>query len=183
MITIMTQTASVPSVDLQPAVGGNCLYEEGQHGTFVKVTFRTPSFIAASMVWARCATRLVAKPNPTYIRSPSETAAPTSRLRADRAQEDETILHERPIFGPSKCSVRPTWIRQDRSDPGRLQNSVRVTHQAVFMTAPSITTPALTYFHSATSSLRASATIVDFLRRPPFCLTRSLNHKVSAAFG
>jgi len=42
------------------------------------------------------------------------------------------------------------------------------------MTAPSMTTPALTYFHSATSSLRASAIIVVFLRRPLFCLTRSL---------
>jgi hypothetical protein len=29
---------------------GSCLYEEGQHGTFVRVTFHTPSFIAASMV-------------------------------------------------------------------------------------------------------------------------------------
>lgn len=33
------------------------------------------------------------------------------------------------------------------------------------------------------SSLRASATTVVFLRRPPFFLTRSLNHKVSAACG
>lgn len=52
-----------------------------------------------------------------------------------------------------------------------LQNSVRLTHQAVFMIAPSMMTPALTYFHSATSSLRASVTIVDFFRRPPLCLT------------
>ena len=33
--------------------------------------------------------------------------------------------------------------------------------------APSITTPALTYFQSATSSFRASATIVVLRRRPP----------------
>lgn len=47
------------------------------------------------------------------------------------------------------------------------------------MTAALVTTPALTCLHSATSSLRASATIVVFLRRPPFCLTRFSNHKVS----
>ena len=46
--------------------------------------------------------------------------------------------------------------------------------------ASSMTTPAVTYFHSATSSLRASATIVRFLKRPSFCCTRSLNHLLSA---
>lgn len=66
-----------------------------------------------------------------------------------------------------KCLVHIPWVSGNR-------------HQALFMTAPSMTTPALTYFHSATSSLRASATIVAFLRRPPFCFTRSLNHKESA---
>jgi hypothetical protein len=52
--------------------------------------------------------------------------------------------------------------------------------QGVFVTAPSMTTPALTYFHSATISLRASATIVFFFRRPSFCFTRCLNHRLSA---
>ncbi len=51
------------------------------------------------------------------------------------------------------------------------------------MTAPSMTTPALTYFHKATSSLRASATIIDFLKRPPFCVTRSLNQQDSLELG
>jgi hypothetical protein len=41
----------------------------------------------------------------------------------------------------------------------------------------------LTYFHSATSSFRASATMVVFLRRPPLWLTRSLNHRASADCG
>lgn len=49
--------------------------------------------------------------------------------------------------------------------------------QAAFMIGPSMTTSALMYFHSATSSLRASATIFASLRRRPFCLTRSSNHK------
>ena len=36
--------------------------------------------------------------------------------------------------------------------------------QAFFITAPSMTTPNVTYFHSATSSLRARATMVVFFR-------------------
>src|SRR5712692_9835996 len=40
-----------------------------------------------------------------------------------------------------------------------------------------MTTPAVTYFQSATSSFRASATIVVFLRWPPLRLTRSSNHR------
>ena len=34
--------------------------------------------------------------------------------------------------------------------------------------------PAVAYFHSATSSLRASATIVVFRRRPPLRLTGAM---------
>ena len=54
---------------------------------------------------------------------------------------------------------------------------------AAFITAPSMTTPAVTYFQSATSSFRASATMVVFLRRPPLRLTRSSNHRASADCG
>ena len=56
----------------------------------------------------------------------------------------------------------------------------RAYRQAVFITAPSMTTPAVTYFQSATSSFRASATIVVLRRRPPLRLTRSWNQRVSA---
>ena len=52
-----------------------------------------------------------------------------------------------------------------------------VTGYAVFMTAPSIATPAVTYFHNATSSFRAKATIVA-LRRPSI-FVRSRNHLLS----
>src|SRR5215831_16647870 len=38
------------------------------------------------------------------------------------------------------------------------------SHATGFMMAPSMTSPALTYFHKATSSLRASAVIATFLR-------------------
>lgn len=45
------------------------------------------------------------------------------------------------------------------------------------MTTPSITMPAFTCFHKATNSLRASATIIVFLKRPPLRATRSLNQQ------
>ena len=37
-----------------------------------------------------------------------------------------------------------------------------------------MTTPGFTYFHSATSNLRASATIALFVIRPPFDWTRAV---------
>src|SRR3954449_12541491 len=55
--------------------------------------------------------------------------------------------------------------------------------QACLRTAPSIRTPAVAYFQSATSSLRARATIVVLPRRPPLRLIRSRNHTVSADCG
>jgi hypothetical protein len=86
------------------------LYEERQYGTVVRVTFLLSVGCCGIHGLSPIAkTRLVAKPDPTYIRSLFETAAPTSRLRRTRAQEDETIL-ERGHFKPNSCSVRPTWI-------------------------------------------------------------------------
>ena len=76
-----------------------------------------------------------------------------------------------------------------RDPPGRDQVlgmgrlGLKDAAQAAFITAPSMTTPEVTYFHSATSSLRARAVIVTFLRRPPSRLTRSSNHRVSADCG
>jgi hypothetical protein len=58
-----------------------------------------------------CMTRLVAEPDPTYIRSLFKTAAPTSRLRRTRAQEDETILGDGCSSHASSRFI--TWIRQD----------------------------------------------------------------------
>ena len=46
-----------------------------------------------------------------------------------------------------------------------------------------MTTPAVSYFQSATSSFRASATIVDLRRRPPSRLTRSWNQRASVDWG
>jgi hypothetical protein len=55
--------------------------------------------------------------------------------------------------------------------------------QAGLRTAPSGTRPVLTYFHSATSSLRARATIMVLRPRPPAWRTRSTNHRLKAEFG
>ncbi|MDP9810081.1 hypothetical protein J2W42_002942 [Rhizobium tibeticum] len=46
-----------------------------------------------------------------------------------------------------------------------------------------MTTPAVTYFHIATSSFRARAMIAVFLYRPPFWVIRFLNHWLSVEFG
>ena len=51
------------------------------------------------------------------------------------------------------------------------------------MTAPSITTPLVTYFQKATRSFRARATMVVLRIRPPFRCTRSKNHWLSAEPG
>ena len=62
-----------------------------------------------------------------------------------------------------------TWIRQgNHSLRIKICFSQTLALQAFFMIAPSITTPELTYFQSATSNFRASATIIGFFRRPLF---------------
>src|SRR5271166_4738743 len=107
-----------------------------------------------------------------------ETAAPTSRLLRAGAQANETIL---PI-GISGHGLS----RFIHLDPPELIRSWKIANlfsacrQATFITAPSMRTPAVTYFHSATRSLRASATMIVFFMRPPLRLTRSLNHRASA---
>ena len=102
-------------------------------------------------------------------------------LAAVGAQEDETIL----AYGFSGHGSS-RFVHLD--PPGlirswRFEDSVSVYCLTVFITAPSMTTPAVTYLHSATSSLRASATMVVFLRRPPFRLTRFSNQRASADCG
>ena len=84
----------------------------------------------------------------------------------------------RPVRSPG--SARTDQVLVEGGDCGRI---LKARVQAVFITAPSITWPVVTYFHSATSSLRASVTISAFLTRPPLALTRSSNHSVKAEFG
>jgi hypothetical protein len=102
-------------------------------------------------------------------------------LAAHRAQEDENHSRKRRLR-PWLASVRLPGSA--RTDQVQEDDGVRlVCRQAAVIAAPSMTTPALTYFQSATSSFRASATIVVFRRRPPLRLTRSWNQRVSAECG
>jgi hypothetical protein len=128
-----------------------------------------------------CLTRPVSEHDQPHIRSPLETAAPTSRLRRAGAQANETIL-------PIGISVHglPRFVHPDPPElirSWRFANLFSAYRQATFITAPSMTTPAVTYFHSATKSLRARATMIVFFMRPPLRLTRSLNHRASADCG
>ena len=101
-------------------------------------------------------------------------------LAAGRVR-DETILSIGILGDGYHRFVHPDPPELIRS--WKIRNLVSACRQASFITAPSMTTPAVTYFHSATSSLRASATMVVFFRRPPLRLTRSLNHRASADCG
>ena len=116
-------------------------------------------------------TRPVSEHDQPHIRSPRDGGCTNIPLAAGRAQEDETIL-ENGFSGHAKVRFvhldPPGLIRS-----WKITDSVSVYRQAAFITAPSMTTPAVTYFQSATSSFRASATIVVFRRRPPLRLTRS----------
>ena len=84
---------------------------------------------------------------------------------AARAQEDENHSRDRHLR-PWRTSVRlPGSARTDQS--WEMTKFGLCARQAAVITAPSITTPRVTYFQSAISSFRANATIVVFRRRPP----------------
>ena len=128
-----------------------------------------------------CMTRLVSEHDQPHIRSPFATAAPTSRLRRARLRKTRTIL-ENGVFSHG-------LLRFVDLDPSGLLLSwglrdwLGAYRQAVFITAPSMTMPAVTYFQRATSSFRATATIVVLRRRPPLRFTRSWNQRASAESG
>ena len=88
-------------------------------------------------------------------------------LAAGKAQKDETILTVG-VGRPCHAVGSSTWIRRGVL-PRRTSDGIdEIDNQAALTIAPSMTTPAVTYFQSATRSLRARATIVVFFRRPPF---------------
>ena len=128
-----------------------------------------------------CMTRPVSEHDQPHIRSPFATAAPTSRLRRAGLRKTRTIL-ENGVSGHG-------LLRFVDLDPSGLilswglRDWLGAYRHAVFITAPSMTTPAVTYFQSATSSFRASATIVVLRRRPPLRFTRSWNQRASAESG
>ena len=79
-------------------------------------------------------------------------------------------------------AVRPPGSARADQAPGDWGQG-RQLAQACLRTAPSIRTPAVAYFQSATSSLRARATIIVLPRRPPLRLIRSRYHTASADCG
>jgi transposase len=114
------------------------------------------------------------------IRSPLVTVAPTSRLRRAGLRKTRTIL-ENGVSGHG-------LLRFVDLDPSGLilswglRDWLGAYRHAVFIAAPSMTTP-VTYFQRATSSFRASAAIVVLRRRPPLRFTRSWNQRASAESG
>ena len=90
-------------------------------------------------------------------------------LAAGQAREDETILR----YGFRSHAIhrfvhpdRPRLIGPRQIGYGRFGN--KAGYQAApLITAPSMTTPWVTYFHKATRSLRASATIARLRPRWP----------------
>ena len=79
----------------------------------------------------------------------------------------------------------PAYPGYDEADQAS-QDSVillRPATQSVRSTAPSGTTPFVTYRQSATMSLRAIATIVIRRSRPRSAPTRSRNHRLSTESG
>lgn len=96
-------------------------------------------------------------------------------LAADTVSRDDTILQRRLFEAMSFAgSSTEDLARPDRS--WRVLESIGVYADGFVRRAPFITTPAFTYFHSATSSFRARAMIAVFLYRPPFWVTRAMNH-------
>jgi len=99
-------------------------------------------------------------------------------------------LHQHPAFGGWDSGGRDhslgrlveangyfgsaTWIRQDRSGPCGWG---QIVAGAAFITAPSMTTPAVVYRPMAMRSLRARATMIVLRIRPP-SRTRSWNHRL-----
>src|SRR6266404_8848375 len=116
-----------------------------------------------------------------HARSNSHSVVARGELHQDsacggQAREDEAIL--RCGFArPCNPSVRPPGSAEaDRASAIGFPREEARSYAALFITAPSITTPTVTYFHRATSSLRASATMA-VLRPRWLC---ALNQRASA---
>jgi len=149
---------------------------------------RASSAILAFAIRVRAGLAIwVCLPDQTHIRSSRRATAPGFRLRraGSRGRGHSSLRR----LKPCNPSVRPPGSSEaDRASadglwwfccglsllPGPLPDQA-----AGFITAPSMTTPWVTYFHNATRSLRASATMARL--RP--CGLRSLNQRVRADCG
>src|SRR3954464_5277379 len=83
------------------------------------------------------------------------------------------------LVRPAVTSVRPPG--SGRTDQVRA-DGIRLAGTG-FITAPSMTTPAVVYRHRAMRSLRARATMIFLRIPPPRRSTRSWNHRLSAEVG
>jgi hypothetical protein len=83
---------------------------------------------------------------------------------------------------PNSSAVRPPASAGADQALRKISGKASAYH-ACLWTAPSITTPAVTYRQIATRSLRARATIAVLRCRPPLRFTRASNHRVSAELG
>ena len=138
--------------------------------------FRHPGFESIRV------TRSVSGPDQTHMRSPSMRLHQYPACGGRGLGADETNLHS------GLSTYQAMWVRGSST---RIRQTVRVwkireccsseSVQALFITAPSMATPNLMYFHSATSSFRAMATMFGFFLPPPS--TRCLNQRESADCG
>jgi transposase len=101
---------------IMPVAGGGfeqCLYEESQYGTVVRVTFFAfRRLLRYPRSEPDCMTRLVAEPDPAYIRSAVRDSGTNIPLAADKGsgrRDHSTIQH----FRAKHCFGSSTWIRQD----------------------------------------------------------------------
>ena len=130
-------------------------------------------------------------PDQTHIRSSREATAPGFRLRraGSRGRGHSSLRRLKPC-NPSvrppgsseadRASADVLWLfRRARAAKHAARCGAVQGQAAGFITAPSMTTPWVTYFHNATRSLRASATIARL--RP--CWLRCLNQRVRADCG
>ena len=80
---------------------------------------------------------------------------------------DHSLLR---LFKPGQISVRSPGSAG--ADQARQTKKGSVCFQEAVVSAPSSTTPVVTYFQKAISSFRAKATIRTFRARPPLSATR-----------
>ena len=112
------------------------------------LTMADPQYLLVRYPGPDYMTRLVPEHDQPHIRSPFATAAPTSRLRRAGLRKTRTILENR-VSGPGLLRLihlDPSGLIKSRG----LRDWIRAYRQAAFITAPSMTTPAVTYFQSAT---------------------------------
>ena len=108
-------------LDACRALAETCRQERMAHRT-ASDTSGSCSYISASGPEPDCLTRLVSEHDQPHIRSPLETAAPTSRLR--RAGLRRTKPFFQSAFQAMDYLGSSTRIRQNRSGPGRFANLI-----------------------------------------------------------